>query len=47
MERLRSENNEKSINYLSALGELMYTLMYQFPGHKDLYKPLLIALKVR
>ena len=47
MVRLKSENNEKSMNYLSTLGELMYTLMYQFPGHEDLYKALLIALKVR
>ena len=47
MDRLRNEKKEQSNHYLTALGELMYTLMYRFPDtSKIVYAPLLLALKV-
>jgi hypothetical protein len=47
MDRLRNEKKEQSINYLTALGELMYTLMYRFSNTSEVvYAPLLLALKV-
>lgn len=47
MDRLQNEKKEQSNQYLSALGELMFTLMYRFPDISGvIYGPLLVALKV-
>lgn len=47
MDRLRNEKKEQSKDYLAALGELMYTLLYRFPISSDgTYASLLLALKV-
>ncbi|XP_028397917.1 ubiquitin carboxyl-terminal hydrolase 35-like [Dendronephthya gigantea] len=46
MDRLRKEKKEQSNHYLTALGELMFTLMYRFPDNSGvIYGPLLLALK--
>ena len=47
MVRLRNEKKEESDQYLTALGELMYTLMYRFPAtSQETYAGLLVALEV-
>ena len=43
---LKNEQTESSQSTLSALAELMYTLIYQHSGFPELYEPVLDALQV-
>lgn len=44
--RLQVENSASSMDCCKNLSELLYTLMYQFPGYPEVYVPIIEAIKV-
>ncbi|KAJ8028115.1 Ubiquitin carboxyl-terminal hydrolase 38 [Holothuria leucospilota] len=44
--KLQSENSASSQECCKRLSELLYTLMYQFPGYPELYVPVIEAIKM-
>ncbi|PIK34734.1 putative ubiquitin carboxyl-terminal hydrolase 38 [Apostichopus japonicus] len=43
--RLQVENSASSMDCCKNLSELLYTLMYQFPGYPEVYVPIIEAIK--